>query len=81
MSLAPGTTFDRYEITSLLGSGGMGEVYLARDLRLERKVAIKILPSGFTRDTSRIQRFKQEAKADKPTEGGHLLLKFVAPQG
>lgn len=63
MSLAPGTTFDRYEITSLLGSGGMGEVYLARDLRLERKVAIKILPSGFTRDTSRIQRFKQEAKA------------------
>jgi eukaryotic-like serine/threonine-protein kinase len=63
MAIAIGTNFDRYEIISLLGSGGMGEVYLARDKRLERKVALKLLRTDFTNDPSRLSRFEQEAKA------------------
>jgi eukaryotic-like serine/threonine-protein kinase len=63
MAIAIGTNFDRYEIISLLGSGGMGEVYLARDKRLERKVALKLLRTDFTNDSSRLSRFEQEAKA------------------
>jgi eukaryotic-like serine/threonine-protein kinase len=63
MAITVGTTIDRYEIISLLGSGGMGEVYLARDKRLERKVALKLLRSDFTHDSSRLNRFEQEAKA------------------
>jgi serine/threonine protein kinase/Tfp pilus assembly protein PilF len=50
-----------YEITALLGEGGMGAVYLARDTKLGRKVALKLLPSYFTRDTDRLRRFEQEA--------------------
>ncbi|MBO0723568.1 MAG: protein kinase, partial [Blastocatellia bacterium] len=63
MEITTGTNFDRYEIISLLGSGGMGEVYLARDKRLERKVALKLLRSDFTNDPYRLNRFEQEAKA------------------
>jgi eukaryotic-like serine/threonine-protein kinase len=63
MAIAIGTNFDRYEIISQLGSGGMGEVYLARDKRLERKVALKLLRQDFTNDSSRLSRFEQEAKA------------------
>jgi serine/threonine protein kinase/Tfp pilus assembly protein PilF len=63
MTIATGTNFDRYEIISLLGSGGMGEVYLARDKRLERKVALKLLRPDFTNDPNRLSRFEQEAKA------------------
>ncbi len=63
MTIANGTRFDRYEILSHLGSGGMGEVYLARDSRLERKIAIKLLPAEFTRDPARLHRFVTEAKA------------------
>jgi serine/threonine-protein kinase len=63
MSIAAGTRFDRYEIISPLGSGGMGEVYLARDTRLERKIAIKLLSAEFTKDEHRLHRFEQEAKA------------------
>jgi eukaryotic-like serine/threonine-protein kinase len=63
MAIAIGTNFDRYEIISLLGSGGMGEVYLARDKRLERKVALKLLRTDFSNDPSRLSRFEQEAKA------------------
>jgi eukaryotic-like serine/threonine-protein kinase len=63
MAIAIGTNFDRYEIISLLGSGGMGEVYLARDKRLERRVALKLLRADFTNDPSRLGRFEQEAKA------------------
>src|SRR5580704_4525428 len=62
MSLAAGTKLGPYEITSLLGAGGMGEVYLAHDARLGRYVAIKILPDQFSSDGQRMARFEREAK-------------------
>ena len=63
MSLATGTKLGRYEIRSKLGEGGMGEVYRARDTELGRDVAVKVLPSSFSADTERLQRFQQEACA------------------
>ena len=54
---------ERYRIERALGEGGMGEVYLASDAKLDRKVALKLLPSGFTDDKDRLRRFIQEAKA------------------
>ena len=63
MALDPGTHLDRYEIHSLLGAGGMGEVYLAHDAELDRKVALKILPADVTANQNRMRRFIQEAKA------------------
>src|SRR5213594_2949554 len=52
-----------YRIVSQLGAGGMGEVYLAEDTKLDRKVALKLLPAQFTQDEDRVRRFIQEAKA------------------
>ncbi len=63
MSLAPGTRVGPYEIVGALGAGGMGEVYRARDARLDRDVAIKILPELFAQDPERLTRFEREAKA------------------
>jgi Tol biopolymer transport system component len=63
MPLAPGTRLGAYEIVSSLGAGGMGEVYRARDTRLGRDVAIKILPELFASDPERLTRFEQEARA------------------
>ena len=60
--LAPGTKIGPYEITSLLGAGGMGEVYRARDAKLERDVALKILPDAFAADADRLARFEREAR-------------------
>jgi eukaryotic-like serine/threonine-protein kinase len=62
MPLASGTFLGSYEIRSLLGAGGMGEVYLARDTKLERDVAIKVLPRAFAADSERMFRFRREAK-------------------
>src|SRR6478672_11930109 len=58
-----GQTIGSYEIVSFLSRGGMGEVYLAQDRRLSRKVALKILPASFTKDNDRLGRFEQEARA------------------
>jgi predicted ATPase len=58
-----GENLSHYRIVSKIGVGGMGEVYLAEDTRLDRKVAVKVLPAGFTRDASRVRRFEQEARA------------------
>jgi Tol biopolymer transport system component len=63
MALASGTKLGPYEIQSALGAGGMGEVYRARDGRLNRDVAIKVLPTAFARDVDRLRRFQQEAQA------------------
>jgi len=58
MALAPGTTVGPYEIISLIGAGGMGEVYRARDSRLGREVALKLLPASFAADAERLRRFE-----------------------
>ena len=63
MTLQTGTSLGPYEILDLLGAGGMGEVYRARDPRLGRDVAVKVLPTLFSRDPERLQRFEQEARA------------------
>src|SRR5437867_4120705 len=62
-ALAAGDLIDRYEVVSLLGSGGMGEVYLAHDEKLDRKIALKLLSSHFTMNEERLRRFQQEARA------------------
>ena len=62
MSLAPGTRLGAYEIVGPLGEGGMGEVYRARDSKLKRDVAIKVLPEAFARDPDRLARFEREAE-------------------
>src|SRR6185436_9465638 len=59
--LSPGTTLSHYRIVSKLGEGGMGEVYLADDLSLKRKVALKVLPTEVASNKDRMRRFKQEA--------------------
>jgi hypothetical protein len=62
MPLAPGTAIGSYEIAALIGAGGMGEVYRARDTRLDRDVAIKVLPDALASDPERMARFEREAK-------------------
>jgi serine/threonine-protein kinase len=63
MSLLAGARLGPYEIVSPLGAGGMGEVYRARDTRLHREVAVKVLPASFSQDADRLRRFEQEARA------------------
>ena len=58
-----GKQFGSYQVLSALGAGGMGEVYLARDERLGRKLALKVLPQRFTREADRVRRFEKEARA------------------
>ena len=63
LELKPGEVIASYEIVSYISRGGMGEVYLAQDQRLNRKVALKLLPAAFTKDNDRLRRFEQEARA------------------
>src|SRR6266571_6842164 len=69
MTLAAGTKLGRYEIRSQLGAGGMGEVYRARDEKLNRDVAIKVLPASLSQDQDRLRRFEQEAQAAATPDG------------
>ena len=94
MALAPGSRLGPYEILAPLGAGGMGEVYRARDPRLGREVAIKVLPTSFAEDPDRLRRFEQEARAaggldhpnvlslhDLGTEAGAPYLVFELLEG
>src|SRR5438045_8913616 len=76
MSLPSGTKLGPYEIQSPLGAGGMGEVYRARDTRLGRDVALKILPESFARDGDRLHRFEQEARAVATLNHPNILALF-----
>ena len=62
MALTTGSRLGVYDVTALIGEGGMGEVYRARDTKLDRDVAIKILPEAFAHDADRLARFQREAK-------------------
>jgi serine/threonine protein kinase len=62
MAMTAGSRIGSYEVTGALGAGGMGEVYRARDARLQRDVAIKVLPAGFAHDVERLTRFEREAR-------------------
>ena len=81
MTLAPGTRIGPYEITGSLGAGGMGEVYRARDSRLERDVAIKILPERWLRDQERRARFDREARALASLNHPHIGAIYGIEEG
>src|SRR5215831_13933200 len=74
MGLTSGTKLGPYEIQSPLGAGGMGEVYRARDMRLERSVAVKILPAQFSSDPVCKQRFEREAKIISSLNHPHICV-------
>jgi serine/threonine protein kinase/Tol biopolymer transport system component len=76
MTLTTGTKLDGYEILGPLGAGGMGEVYRARDSVLKREVAIKVLPSFFSRDPDRLRRFEQEAQAAAALNHPNILAVY-----
>jgi len=81
MTLTPGTQLGPYEIVSQIGEGGMGEVYRARDTKLGRDVAIKVLPAAFSADTDRLRRFEQEAQAAGALNHPNILVPFGEYQG
>jgi serine/threonine protein kinase/tetratricopeptide (TPR) repeat protein len=76
MSLSPNTTIAHYTIISRIGAGGMGEVYLAQDTKLDRKVAIKFLSEEFSKDPDKLKRFIQEAKAASALNHPHILTVY-----
>src|SRR6201987_809928 len=76
MPLAPGTRLGPYEIVTPLGAGGMGEVSRARDTRLGRDVALKILPQSFARESDRLIRFEQEARSIAALNHPNILAVF-----
>jgi eukaryotic-like serine/threonine-protein kinase len=73
MNIAAGAVLGPYEIIAPLGAGGMGEVYQAHDTRLDRKVAIKVLPAEFAQDVGRLRRFEQEARATSALNHPNIL--------
>jgi Tol biopolymer transport system component len=76
MTLATGERLNHYEILSPLGAGGMGEVWRARDTRLNREVAIKVLPADFAKDVDRLKRFEQEARATSALNHPNILTVY-----
>ena len=76
MALATGARLGPYEIVAPIGAGGMGEVYRARDPRLGRDVAIKVLPPALSADADRLQRFEQEARAAAALNHPNILAVF-----
>jgi serine/threonine protein kinase/tetratricopeptide (TPR) repeat protein len=80
MTLSPGTKLGRYEIRSQLGAGGMGEVYLARDIKLGRDIALKILPTEVAADRNRMARFVQEARASSTLNHPNILTIYEIDQ-
>jgi len=81
MSLVTGTRVGSYTIESLLGAGGMGEVYRARDLDLGRNVAIKIMPESFTADPERVARFRREAQLLASLNHPHIAAIYGLQDG
>src|SRR5678809_1414922 len=80
MGIAIGSQIGRYEVLSLIGEGGMGKVYLARDIRLGRTVALKILPVEIASDPKRIYRFVQEARAASALNHPNILTIYEIEQ-
>src|SRR5881397_1520368 len=76
MTIKAGTKLGRYEIRSKLGEGGMGEVYLAQDTKLDRKVAIKFLNEEFSKDEDKLNRFVREAKAASALNHPNILTVY-----
>src|SRR4030095_7351919 len=81
MPLSNGTRLGSYEILSALGAGGMGEVYRARDTRLDRDIAIKILPEAFAADAGRVARFQREAKVLAALNHPHIAAIYGLEDG
>ena len=80
MTLSAGATLGSYEIVSLLGRGGMGEVYRARDPRLGRDVAIKVLPAAFAADPDRLRRLEREARAAAALNHPNIVTVYSVEQ-
>ena len=81
MSIAAETQLGPYKIIALIGAGGMGEVYRARDTRLLRDVALKLLPESFTADPDRLRRFEQEARAVAALNHPNIVSVFDLQRG
>ena len=80
MGLPAGTLLGPYEILSAIGAGGMGEVYKARDNKLDRNVAIKVLPEAFAHDRDRLSRFQREARMLAALNHPHIATIFGLEQ-
>src|SRR5215471_3100950 len=74
MNIPNGSYIAHYQIISLIGAGGMGEVYLAQDTKLGRKIAIKLLSEEFTKDQDRVSRFEREARAASILNHPNILV-------